>query len=219
MKKLFILLLTLPILILSLFFVGCKEEFSLLDYVSVLKSDVYQAEYKGVKLTADYGYIEEPLVLDGKRGKTTYYFTVTMPINEENITYKIKINGVDGEWDFKYDDAHANLKARIPLSEHLVDFDATVTCESEQTAVKFTSILPQNVLSPKNVLSHLEKAQKTYIDGYKTDDGFNAEIILKVSVLKDKAYYYVAISTGEQNYKAMLVNAVTGELLAIRNVY
>jgi hypothetical protein len=219
MKKLLVSLLIILTLFLSLFATACKEEFTLLDYVSVLKSDVYQAEYKGVTLTADYGYIEEPLVLDGKKGNTTNYLTIKMPINEENVTYKIKLLTLDGEWAFKYDSTHASLVAKIPLSEHLVDFDATVSCESEQTTVKFTSILPKNILSPKDALKVLESSQKTYIDGYKNAGSFSAEIILKASVFKNNVYYYVTIADGNKNYKAMLINAVDGKLLAIRDVY
>ena len=219
MKKLFALSLTLLTLFLCLTLTACKDKFTLLDYVSVLNYDVYQAEYKGLTLTANYGYTEEPLVFDGKVGKTTYYLTVTLPINEENITYKIKLVGVDGEWNFKHDLHTATLKAKIPLSKHLVKFDATVICESEQTTVNFTSIIPPNTLAPKDALKHLEKAQQTYVNSYMKDGIFTAEIILKLSVFKNSAYYYVAISDSDDNYKAMLINGATGELLAIRNVY
>ena len=219
MKKLFAFALCLLTFLLPPTLTACKEEFTLLDYVSVLTLDVYRAEYKGYTLTANYGYTEEPLILDGKRGKTTYYLTVTLPINEDNITYKIKLNDVDGEWNFKHDLHTATLKAKIPLSKHLFNFDATVVCESDQTTVNFTSIIPPNTLAPKDALKHLEKAQQTYVNSYMKDGIFTAEIILKLSVFKNSAYYYVAISDSDDNYKAMLINGATGELLAIRNVY
>jgi uncharacterized membrane protein YkoI len=69
------------------------------------------------------------------------------------------------------------------------------------------------------VLENLYLSQKTYIDDLTKNGKFDGEIALKILVNNDTPYYYVAITDKDKNTKAMLLDAITGELLAIKDIF
>ena len=79
------------------------------------------------------------------------------------------------------------------------------------------SILPTNCLSINEVLSSLEKSQADFINYYKVDLKFNAEIYARVMVKNQKPYWYIAFGNKE-SLKAFLVDGISGEVLAIRQI-
>ena len=212
--KLFILF----TLVLPLTLGGCKDEFSLEDYVSVSRKNIYTADYKGATVTAYFERREDPILFDGIKCATYGFLTVKLPTKLTEGKYSFYFNG--HTTDFVFDAVKSVLVAKIPCDTPPVDsFDATVTIESERTDIKFTTIVPNGIIGESKALSSLYEHQKSYIDNLKNGDEFNAEIIIKVSVFKGEPYYYVAIAEKNGSFKALLIDAYTAEVLAMRNVF
>ncbi len=200
---------------------SCKKEFSLNDYVSYCQTNVYVGEYNGLKITAYYGQAEFPYKSDGIKGNLLPYLTFKINAVEPNANYHVSVT-TDKEYqsDFSFEPVKSHLTATLPVKNlDAYTFDATVTVKNEPVAVKFTSIIPDNVITVDKALSSLYTNQKSYVDSLKDGDNFNAEIIIKLTVVKEKPYYYVGIADKDNNYKALLIDGYTAEILAIRNVY
>ena len=201
-----------------LFFSGCKNEFSLSDYVSINRQNIYTADYKSVRVTAYFEVSETPQVFDGVKSKTAPQLTFKLPVSLSQGDYQIEC--FDAVADFKLDAVKNVLVATIPVTNAPVDgFDATVILGSERTTLNFKSEVPTGIITYNKALDSLYSAQKSYLDGLKTDGGFKAEIILKITVHKGVPYYYVAVADTNGGFKALLIDAYTAEVLAIRNVY
>lgn len=220
MKKRFIIF-SLAFILCFICLSGCKDEFTLKDYVSYYQSNVYEGTCNGIKITAYYGKSENPYKSDGIKGELFPYLTFKLNAVEPNANYQIKII-TDKEYqaDFSFEPIKSHLVAKLPVKELNMDgFEATVTVKNEPTVVKFSSIVPDNVINIDKALSSLYTNQKSYIDSLKDGDKFNAEIILKLTVVNSKPYYYVGIADTSNNYKALLIDGYSAEILAIRNVY
>lgn len=220
MKK---VLLSFLLIVFSLFTVqtGCKEEFNLLDYVSYYQSNVYVGDMNGTKITAYYGQSESPCNLDGIKGDFLPFLTFKVNLAKSNVNYHVSVT-TDKEYQtgFTFEPIKSHLTATLPVENlNANTFDATVTVKNEPTTVKFTSIVPSNIIPVDKALSSLYVNQKSYIDSLKDGDNFNAEIVIKLTVVKEKPYYYVGIADTNNNYKALLIDGITAEILAIRNVY
>jgi hypothetical protein len=77
--------------------------------------------------------------------------------------------------------------------------------------------LPENTLTLNEVLLKVEKSQEVLINSYYSDANFNAEIYARVLVKNDRPFYYIALANGK-TLKAFLVDGLTAEVLAIREV-
>ena len=115
--------------------------------------------------------------------------------------------------------------AALVLTLNVEDFDqksftVQVGTLEHKEQVCLNSILPQNTMSAEKALQSLYKTQKEMVDGFYDEQGnFNAEIYLRVMVKNEKAYWYIGFASGNKKLKALLIDAVNGEVLAIREVF
>lgn len=209
--------------ILSLFLVpitfgGCKEEFSLSDQVSLSRENIYTSNYKGIAVTAYFERSEDPLVFDGIKNQTYGFLIVKLPTKLTDGRYSLIFDG--NTTDFTFDAVKSVLIAKLPCQNAPLDeFDATVAIESERTDIKFTSIVPSGIISRNDALNAFYNCQKSYIDSLLDGENFNAEIVVKISVFKGEPYYYIAVAEKSGGFKALLIDAYTAEVLAIRNIF
>ena len=86
--------------------------------------------------------------------------------------------------------------------------------------VTMTSIIPDKTISYSTALNHLVQKQQSLVAHYTTDDGvFTAEIYARILVNDGAPYWYIGIASGNNNLKALLVDGITGEILAIREIF
>ncbi len=197
---------------------GCKEEFSLSDHISLSRENIYTSNYKGATVTAYFERSENPLVFDGIKNQTYGFLTVKLPTKITDGRYSLVYNGQTA--DFTFDAVKSVLIAKLPCETAPLDeFDATVTIESERTDIKFTSTVPSDIISQNDALNAFYNCQKSYIDSLLDGENFNAEIVIKVSVFKGEPYYYIAVAEKSGGFKALLIDAYTAEVLAIRNIF
>ncbi|MBR5191900.1 MAG: hypothetical protein IKW33_00635 [Clostridia bacterium] len=220
LKKLFIMVCALSFLTL----IGCSNQLNLSNYVSQLKSNIYEGTFNDLTVMANYGFIEDNSANDGVVNKTNYYLTVKL-LNKQTdySTYTLKFcqDGNEYEKKFELNPISNSFSATIFISPFSANsFEITIINSSTQQVVKLNSILPKNTLTPEVALKKLQEQQPSLIKNYLDENGnFKAEIIQRVLVKDNHPYYYVGIVENSSNTKAMLLDGFTGEVLAIRNVF
>ena len=221
MKKLLAVLLIVPILFLI---TSCKKEDKhfLTDYISENRINIYTAQSDYGTLSAELNKSEIPLVKDGIVGDVYTQLVFKIPFTEPEISYELRINidGVDYNEKFTFDPVTNSLTATIyPESFNKTQFDADICLASNICKVTFTSILTDGIKNTESLLKNLYLSQKTYLDNLTENGVFNGEITIKILPYKDAFYYYVAITDKKLNTKAMLFDAVSGEILATKDIF
>lgn len=214
MKKSIVKILSLLLCFVFPFFsFGCTEELDLSSYVTELRQDVFEGKTDNYHLKAGYGF---------KDGKNILTLKLVGKY-DQNVTYTAKITVSDIEYKqaFTYNPITSGLIASIPIDGfNLKTFDVTVSNATDNTVVSLSSALPENTIDYKTALKHLKSNQPDLINSYFDGDGnFTANIIVRVIVKNDCPYWYVGIKNKNSNLKALLVDGVSGEILAIREVF
>ena len=219
MKKFVVYLLTLCFLIA---FSGCKEANAYLAYISDLKQDVYVGTINDVTVTAYYGFREEPFINDGKAGEKVYGYTFKLDVIPDDIrrSLTLEINGDTLSAVFTPDEVTSEYKAFIEIKNHFErEFAVTYICGSEKTPVTLISLVPENCISYERALDLLTEKQQPLLSAYLSDNGFNAEIYMRIFIKNDSSYWYVGIASGNGKLKALLIDGISGELLAVREIF
>ena len=221
MKKIFTFLF---VFILSLaLFSGCKTDSGLFPYVSELRSDVFEGKSQTYHIKGAYGYKEDPFINDKKVGKlvSNLHFRMINPTVDGAIyTITIELNEQTLSSDFKLNPITHSLGVSVQLEDFsLKEFTIKISCSGAVEEVIMTSILPQNTISASTALKVFEKEQPSLIKNLTTTDGvFDAEIYLRVLVKDQKPYWYVGIARGNSELKALLIDGLTCEILAVRDI-
>ena len=205
----------------AVFFYGCKKEEPLLPFLSELRENIYEGEDNGLKIKAAYGFNEYPKSFDGKPEKKRYVLSFTLIGAETSaVEYSVGFNygGTEYKGAFKYDPAENRLAADFFLDGFSAkSFPVTLSFSSERREITLNSIVPEGTANYVEILSALRENQTAFIESLYVDGVFSAEIILRVIVKNEKAYYYVGIA--RENYlKAFLMDGKTKEVLAIREI-
>ena len=221
MRKFKIFTLSVFLLTVSLCTAGCERDGVYVRSVSELRQYIFIGDANGVSLTAFYGFKEFPYENDGKAGEKIYGFTFKIGVVPDEIkrTVKFSRGGKDYSADFAHDAVSGEYIAFTETDADLTgDFTVDYVCGSAVTRVDMVSVLPKNCLDYKQALAALEKKQKPLLDAYSADGAFNAEIYMRIIVREDKPYWYVGIAAGNGDLKALLVDGVSGEILAVREI-
>mgnify|MGYP003304454885 CR=1 FL=1 len=221
MKRKFLLLSIF--LCLFLLFGGCKTQDTLSPFVSELRLNCYHSENSDFDISAGYGFIEVNKDFDGKKGQTTYVLNFRLNhVQNDMTTYNLALSFNDKEYKstFKLNPISHNLTALIPVENfNLNEFNITLTYGSNIENIKMKSTLPKGTISYTKALSCLQNSQskllKTYYD---TNGNFNAEITLRVLVLDNHSYWYVGLSNSNGT-KALLLDGLTGKVLAVKDIF
>lgn len=222
MKKFFAFIIAVCCLVCIL--PACKSQSMLIDRVSQLRLDIFSGKSEHFLVKAWYGFTETPFDNDGNVKERVYQLTFSMPnLDVSNSTYTVNMehNKKTYSQTFSVNPVTSAVNAVLNVSDfNLKEFIVTIKCDSFSQDVTLKSILPDNTLSYQNALSCLEKNQKTLIDSYYDQNGnFTAEIHLRVLLKDDKPYYYVGLASANGNLKAFLLDGITGEVLAIREIF
>ena len=226
MKRIFLVLSV--ILALSGMLVGCdcssKKDVDYLNYISELRYEVYQGKSQDYNLKASYGFRETPYVNDGKVGKTLYYLTFELTnVSNLDATYFLNFTNDGRTYDKQFSLNHhkSSLFCEIELENfNLTSFTVNVGTINQKQAIVMQSVVPEKALDYKGAINSLIKSQPSLLDNYKNENGdFCAEIYARILVKDSKAYWYIGIASGEGSLKALLIDGMNGELLAVREVF
>lgn len=219
MKKFTVILL---IFCSSLWCSGCKKENAYLAYISDLKQDVYTGQINDITVTAYYGFCEEPFINDGIAGEKVYGYTFKLDIIPDDVRRLLELSADGNTFSavFTPDEVTSEYKAFIEIKKHFErEFTVTYICGSEKTPVTLCSLLPENCISYERALELLTEKQQPLLSAYNSDNGFNAEIYMRIFIKNDAPYWYVGIANGNGTLKALLIDGVSGELLAVREIF
>ena len=217
-KNIIIKLLIVSLLLFSLPLFGCAKKSFLLPYVSELRSDVFEGKSENFSIKAHYGYRETPYLNDGKVSSYSYELTFILKGNViDNVSYSLELCSFNEKVSFERSN-NGTFKASYKVKDFSEKtFDVILHYSMESENITLTSILPENTLNINEVLLNIEKSQEVLINSYYNDLEFGAEIYARVLVKKDKPFYYIAFANGK-TLKAFLVDGLTAEVLAIREV-
>jgi hypothetical protein len=225
MKKLFCLLLSVSLIVSTITLFGCKKN-HLVNHVSEFRSQIYQGETDGeqkISVKCAYGFIEQPYVLDGKTGEIIYRlkFKISGDL-DSNVSYSIAFthDGFNYKKEFQHSKINNSYTASFEINDfELLEFDVNIFVGAKSSTAKLKSIVPSGVLSCEQVLNKLEELQPNLIKEKTGEDGtFNAEIYMRILVKNEYPYYYIGVSH-QNKIKAFLMDAKTGKILAVRDVF
>ena len=221
MKKIYIL----PILILLLtfsLFSGCSNERLLDNQVCSLRSDIYFAESEDFSLQAFYGFEKN---ISSQKNSNEKIYSLTFRIIEKNKTLtncsiRFSYNNEEYSSDFKLDPISNILSAKILVNDfNQKSFSVVIIQDSNRQEIQLVSKINENALNYQKALSNLYKKQENLIKAYIDEDGnFTADIHMRILVKNQKTYWYVGLVKNSST-KALLLDASTGETLAIRDVF
>ncbi len=214
-KKIVILALIILTAFTQIIFVGCKTDTSLTDNIIELRSNVFEGKSDNYTLSASYGF---------KKTNNTNSYLLTFKLHDkelESAEYILKFNYNDIEFKSNFTlNPLTNVKT---VSFEIPDFNeseftVTVLSGSNAEDVNLTSLLPTGTLTITQALNKLSQNQPALIDSYKVDGEFKASIIARVLVKNEQPYWFICFSASDEK-KALLVDGITGEVLAIREIF
>ena len=192
--------------------VGCKNELDLSVYVTELRYDVFSGENQTYTIKGGLGFNQKNQNVLTLRLVGKY---------DQNVSYnaQIEFNGEKYTQTFKYNPISSNLTVSFDIPEfNLKQFNVAIITGGESSEITLNSIVPQNTMDYKTALKYLHTNQPDLINSYFDQDGnFTASIIARVIVKNDHPYWYVGLK--KDNLKALLVDGITGEILAVREVF
>ena len=222
-KKLVLIILSVLI---ALTFSGCKNKAQnpLYQKVSDLRCQIYHGSDEDFIIKAVYGFREITPTNDAKVSNRAYYLTFRLLDKElEQITYTLSVdfNNKTYQDTFKLNPVADCVTAEIQVDNfNLESFAVCISYGENKAVITMNSILPKNVITYQKALDCLYEKQRPLIDAYTDGQGnFNAELHVRVIVKNDKPYWYVAIASGNDNLKALLIDGFSGEILAIRQIF
>ncbi|MBE5749267.1 MAG: hypothetical protein E7346_00185 [Clostridiales bacterium] len=222
MKKLLSILLFLLLIVIP--FSGCGTEETLDKYVSELRSDVFEGKSQSYYIRAGYGFKETPFINDGAVGEKVNALNFRLSGDlKDGATYTLSFScGTETlKQDFTLNPVTHALTAAIEVDNFTEkEFSVNVISSGKTETVKLKSILPDDTLTSSAALKSLTENQAELIDNFTDPDGnLKAELYMRVLVKDQKPFWYVGIASGNEQLKALLVDGVTGEVLAIREIF
>ena len=222
MKKLLSILLFLLLIVIP--FSGCGSKETLDKYVSELRSDVFEGKSQSYYIRAGYGFKETPFINDGLVGEkaTSINFRLSGDL-KDGATYTLSFfNGTETtKQDFTLNPVTHALSTTIEVDNFTQkEFSVNVISSGKTESVKLKSILPDGTLTSSAALKSLSENQAELIENFTDPDGnLKAELYMRVLVKDQKPFWYVGIASGNEQLKALLVDGITGEVLAIREIF
>ena len=203
---------------------GCTRINPLEKHVSELRQDVFIGQSENFSVKAHYGFKETPFNNDGKARERIYYLTFRLlNLADSSVTYTLTMqyNGQTFNSTFKLDPVSHSLNCAIEMEDfNQKNFNVTLSNGSYSEVLSLSSTLPNGTITYLEALDKLRAEQTQLLKAYEDEDGnFNAEIYVRVIVKDSKPYWYVGIASGNNSLKALLIDGLSGEVLAIREIF
>lgn len=203
------------------FFAGCTKQSALLPYISELRLDVYEGSSQDYELKANYGFREKTKRLDGIVGEKNYVLSIILQNYDFDgkITATIEIDGLSLTEQFVYNPVSSKMTAEFPVDDMSKTFDVTVSANAQSQTVTMISIVPENTVTYQIALNNFEEQQPMLIENYKTNGEFNGEIAMRIIVRNGSPYWYLGITDRNGKTKALLIDGISCEILAVKDIF
>lgn len=204
-------------------FSSCHKHEPLIDRVSELRFELYEGFTDDYSVKAAYGYKEHPSANDGAIGNKVYALSFLLCDKTPDDVARV-LTFVHGEntyrAEFKLNPANDSLCASVELADFAAkEFVVKIIVGSSAENVTLKSIIPERTITPAAALRALTEKQGDFLSAYKNEKGeFTGEISQRIIVKNEKPYWYVGIMNGKGGVKALLVDGINGEILAVREI-
>lgn len=202
---------------------SCEKKKTLNDFVSELRTDVFEGSSDNYSLKAAYGFKETPYINDGVIGEKVYSlsFVLTNKLADDvKRTIVFSFNQEEYRADFKFNPSSDSFTAGAEINEfNLKDFPVKIIAGSEAEEVRLRSVVPPTAITCDKALEILSSEQGALIETYKNENGeFSGEISERIIIKNEKPYWYVGLLNGKGGTKALLIDGLNGEILAVREI-
>lgn len=193
-------------------FSACEKEIPLSEHVVELRSDIFTGSDETYTVKAGYGF------LNGEASKLTVKLAGKYA---EDVTYTASVthNGETYKSTFAYNPVKCSLIAELYVPDFTEkQFVLDIASGSNNAKITLNSIVPENAIDYRTALKNLSTRQSDLVDLYYDDEGnFTADIVLRIIVKDQSPYWYVGLKKGD-DLKALLIDGVSGEVLAVREI-
>lgn len=203
-------------------FSGCKQSNDLSPYLSETRDAIYLGSGKEFSLKATCGTRENPLVLDGKVGEVAPYTTFTLLTEiDYNISVAISFdfNTTTYSGQFELSPVNSRMVVNFDINSLGESFIVTVSGKGVNEKINMVKQTVDGLKTPVNAVNSLLLTQPDLIDSYKLDGVFCAEISVRLIIENGSAYYYVGITDTKEKTIAFLLDGVSLETLAKREIF
>lgn len=206
------------------YFFCCAEQKKLSDYVSELRYDVFEGSSDSYSLKAAYGFKENPPANDGVIKDKIYSLTFLLDgekTDDSAIKLRFTLNETEYSADFTVNPLTDSITASVEIQDfNPKQFSVFISRGSKTEEILLKSVVPQNAVTSEKALEYLEQSQSALLSRYKNSNGeFTGEIIERIIIKNEKPYWYVGLLDGKGGTKALLVDGLNGEILAIREIF
>lgn len=208
----FLLLLAFPLAL-----AGCGKKYDYTAHISELRSDIFRAETEEFSLTLSCVSREYPYAADGIACPRTDIVEISLvPVSaaEYSVFFTTPAGEQGGEASLR------NAFGDYFYSESVTAFpegsvSVRVTWDGETRGIAATSVKSDETLTPEAALEKAVASEKDRI-ARMTDGVFLGEFHVRL-LRRDKNYYYVGIVDRDGETLSLLLDSVTGEVLARRD--
>ena len=218
-KKIILITLTFTLILTTLS--GCKQKIDLTDSISELRYDILVGQNDNFTVKGECYERETPRLADGEIKEKTNAFTLTLTNCNLNVTYTASFtqNGINYSQKLNLSPTNSKLQATFNAKITTGQLTVKINGGSVDETIELVSAKPNGAKDYKTALNSLLETQPSLINKYMLDGEFQGEIAVRLLVEKQKAYYYVGLTDTSKNTTALLVDATTLEVLAIRKVF
>lgn len=210
-----LLLLSLPLCL-----VGCGKSYDYTAHISELRSDIFKAKTDEFTITLSCISREYPYAADGIACPRTDVVEISLvPAQKGDEDYTVYFKTENGEQGGET--SFRNACADYFYSESVSAFpegsvSMRIGWDNETREITATSVKTAETLTAAEVLNKAIEAEKDRI-ARMTDGGvFLGEFHVRL-LRRDKNYYYIGIVDRDGETLSMLLDSLTGEVLARRD--
>ncbi len=218
MKKIRILLLT-TILVCCL--TSCQKQTDLTKYISEYRKNIFYGENENYKITATLTERETPYCNDGLCGNISPIFEVCVStqLRENGQILSFDIKGVNYSGELSFDNLKQCYKYSQTFTESLpANIDFKIISQNFESVVSSKAVLPDNAISTDKILSIAMENYPDKVNALLSNGVFQGEIQIRLIYEDENCYYYVGIVDKNKEINALLINAISGKVIATKTI-
>ena len=202
--------------------VGCGEESS--DRVSYRQNAYLSGEIDNFSVTVISGLRESPYIADGEKGELVEFCIISLsPKNSEDInktySYKVEIDGEIFQGNLNKETFGSTLSRDLGVDVGANMSSITFSDGESEFTVPVENMTANALVSGDDALNTAKAQFKDIIDKEESEEKYREIYIKFVSdrLSGEKEYYwYVAFVGKDNDYLAVLIDVVSGDVIAKR---
>jgi len=190
--------------------------------ISEIRDNVFTGSADGMRIEVVSGRREEPFAIDGRPGETVPFTVVTITPTERRpaFSYRVEMNGAQFSGNFLPHPYLDTFSADIAASTSDRQIRVVITGEGFERVFELTSIVTDEMIGAERALEIALDRLGNSLSAFYQSRRLGAEIYIRLVsnpiTQADTFYWYVAFVTTDDQTFAVLIEPVSGEILAVR---